>query len=272
MSTLIGWWKGEDNGIDSVNGNDAVWEWTPPRFVNGYINRAFDLWYESAAQIKLPDVPVLDFGPTSKFTVEDYVWMNSSWQWASVSIWVVDSKYNHLWHCLIQPPTKGSSYLYASDYVLHTFTIPNYLVNQWNKVKITHDNSTWNIYTNDVLIKAISSAPIAEAESKNIYIGYNSTYGGGYVDEIKIYDDSESPTTTTAAPISVNFSGTPLSGSVPLSVQFTDLTTGFIPYSWLWNFGDGTTSTSQNPIHIYTSVGLKTVSLTVTDSSTTGFI
>jgi len=43
-----------------------------------------------------------------------------------------------------------------------------------------------------------------------------------------------------------NLSFTPDSGCIPLNVAFTDLSTNAI--SWLWNFGDGTTSTLQNPI------------------------
>lgn len=35
--------------------------------------------------------------------------------------------------------------------------------------------------------------------------------------------------------------------------------------SWLWNFGDSTTSTAQNPTHLYTAKGQYTVTLTVTD-------
>jgi PKD repeat protein len=48
------------------------------------------------------------------------------------------------------------------------------------------------------------------------------------------------------------------------AVTFTDATSG-TPTSWLWNFGDATTSTSQNPSHTYTSVGSYTVTLTSTN-------
>lgn len=48
-------------------------------------------------------------------------------------------------------------------------------------------------------------------------------------------------------------------------VQFTDRTTGGVT-SWLWNFGDGTTSTQRNPLKTYLTNGVYTVSLTATNS------
>ena len=52
-----------------------------------------------------------------------------------------------------------------------------------------------------------------------------------------------------------------------LSVQFTDdsRSTGTVN-QWLWDFGDGTTSTDQNPVHTYTEAKTYTVSLTVTNT------
>lgn len=48
-------------------------------------------------------------------------------------------------------------------------------------------------------------------------------------------------------------------------VTFTDQSTGS-PTSWLWDFGDGTTSTEQNPTHTYAQTGAYTVDLTVTNA------
>ena len=48
-------------------------------------------------------------------------------------------------------------------------------------------------------------------------------------------------------------------------IHFTDLTTNS-PQSWLWNFGDGFTSTLQNPSHNYAANGTYTVTLTVTNA------
>ncbi len=47
-------------------------------------------------------------------------------------------------------------------------------------------------------------------------------------------------------------------------IKFTDLTTGGVN-SWLWNFGDGTTSVQQHPAHTYTASGTYTVTLTATN-------
>ena len=67
---------------------------------------------------------------------------------------------------------------------------------------------------------------------------------------------------TEPAPIS-NFSGTPTSGVSPLTVGFSDLSSGAVS-SYAWSFGDGGTSTLQNPSHVYSAVGTYSVSLAVT--------
>ena len=59
----------------------------------------------------------------------------------------------------------------------------------------------------------------------------------------------------------------PLAGGSPLSVNFTDGSTGFGISGWFWDFGDGFTSTAQNPQHLYTAAGSYTVGLTVTDQA-----
>ena len=71
-----------------------------------------------------------------------------------------------------------------------------------------------------------------------------------------------------ALPASPNFTATPKSGYSSLTVQFADQSTGN-PTSWYWDFGDGTTSTQQNPQHIYRGGGNCTVSLTVSDGDFT---
>ena len=71
---------------------------------------------------------------------------------------------------------------------------------------------------------------------------------------------------TAGSGAAASFTGTPTSGKVPLTVSFTDASTGTIT-SRLWDFGDGTTSTANNPSHTYTSTGGFTVTLTVTGAT-----
>ena len=54
-------------------------------------------------------------------------------------------------------------------------------------------------------------------------------------------------------------------GCAPLTTQFTDNTAGST--GWLWDFGDGTTSTLQNPVHTYNTPGNYTVALTTTSAA-----
>jgi len=69
-------------------------------------------------------------------------------------------------------------------------------------------------------------------------------------------------------PPTVNFSGSPLSGCFPLRVQFTDLSQpglGNSNVSWFWDFGNGTTSTLQNPMATFVTTGNFTITLRVTN-------
>jgi len=71
-------------------------------------------------------------------------------------------------------------------------------------------------------------------------------------------------------PLACDFEGSPRTGYAPLNVQFTDLTTGTADtWQWNWDFGDGATSTAQNPTHTYIAAGIYTVSLEVTSSMDT---
>lgn len=67
-------------------------------------------------------------------------------------------------------------------------------------------------------------------------------------------------------PLAADFTGSPRSGTAPLSVQFIDNSTGY-PTFWNWNFGDGTgNSTQQSPAHVYQSPGTYNVTLTVSNA------
>jgi hypothetical protein len=68
---------------------------------------------------------------------------------------------------------------------------------------------------------------------------------------------------------SVQYTANPTAGLVPLTVQFAspNVDSGVNTISrWNWSFGDGSTSTLQNPSHVYTNAGIFVPSLVVTDS------
>src|SRR5690625_6521440 len=50
-----------------------------------------------------------------------------------------------------------------------------------------------------------------------------------------------------------------------LQAAFTALTHSAV--SWSWDFGDGTTSTEKDPVHVYGESGYYLVTLTATDAS-----
>ncbi|MFH1277562.1 MAG: PKD domain-containing protein [Candidatus Eisenbacteria bacterium] len=71
-------------------------------------------------------------------------------------------------------------------------------------------------------------------------------------------------------PSSSAASGNPTSGAAPLTVQFNGSVMGGCPeYTYDWNFGDGGSSSAQNPHHTYAMEGSYYASLTVTDSKGT---
>jgi PKD repeat protein len=116
---------------------------------------------------------------------------------------------------------------------------------------IWSQNPSWTAA--QVKSQLYSSADNIDAYLSSKYIG---KMGAGRINAYNAVN-------TTPTPPVANFSGSPTSGIVPLTVNFTDLSTGSIT-SWNWTFGDGGTSTAQNPSHQYTSTGTFTVSLTVT--------
>ncbi|RKY78469.1 hypothetical protein DRQ07_07595, partial [candidate division KSB1 bacterium] len=67
-------------------------------------------------------------------------------------------------------------------------------------------------------------------------------------------------------PPEAGFTAEPRTGYAPLTVQFTDVSGGTVT-QWLWDFGDGSTSTEQNPQHVYQNPGTYSVSLKVTSAS-----
>jgi PKD domain len=80
----------------------------------------------------------------------------------------------------------------------------------------------------------------------------------GPIDIIIDIDDSAG----VVNPLICEFSADVLSGIKPLIVQFADESEGEVTI-WSWDFGDGTTSSEENPSHTYALPGLYTVILQI---------
>jgi PKD repeat protein len=89
------------------------------------------------------------------------------------------------------------------------------------------------------------------------------TIGDGAYTHTLSMDDYISVVTYIAAP-QADFIAGPLSGPAPLTVHLTDTSIGGAT-SWLWDFGDGSSSTQQNPTHVYIQPGSYTVKLTASN-------
>jgi parallel beta-helix repeat protein len=107
----------------------------------------------------------------------------------------------------------------------------------------------------------ISSLLTAGQDSKLDYNKQQSNYYKIPLTLMSVRYNSSSPELPTA-----DFKANVTSGTAPLSVNFTDQSTGS-PTSWLWDFGDGTNATEQNPLHTYTAAGNYTVNLTVSSAA-----
>mgnify|MGYP000843893930 FL=1 len=95
--------------------------------------------------------------------------------------------------------------------------------------------------------------------SDSAYIGIE---GSTYSDFFPLVIPKPAPILPPVA----DFSSNVTSGKAPLDVGFTDKSRG-APTSWAWDFGDGSTSKDQNPIHTYSKAGVYTVKLTVSNEN-----
>jgi len=153
---------------------------------------------------------------------------------------------------------------------------PNKTLYIWNSGAGTlnwsaSDNAAWL----DETPKTGSSTGPGDKDLVTVSVNISGKAIGTYYANITI-SDPEATNTPQKVPVSLeirrpgalhaDFTATPTTGLAPLSVEFTNETTGGTPpYDYEWDFGDDKTSTARNPIHMYAIPGSYTVTLTVTD-------
>jgi PKD repeat protein len=146
---------------------------------------------------------------------------------------------------------------------------------------LTFDGTTLRWYKNGTLTVShtVTQEGAAGGTAPMLANVNGADYGEQQLDEVVVY-----PTTLTSAQVATlhtawstapsagaklpvaAFYATPTTGSAPLAVTFTDSSVA-APTSWSWQFGDGTTSTAQNPSKTYAGSGIYNVTLTVTNAA-----
>lgn len=116
-----------------------------------------------------------------------------------------------------------------------------------------------SVFNNNVSDDNRKAEKISKADNKNYVIDKTEKTDNQVVDknDVKTYRSAEIPV--------VSFGSMVTKGCVPLTVRFVDsskVKDGQI-VRYLWDFGDGSTSNLQNPVHEYTRYGVFTVKLTV---------
>ncbi|HYO77060.1 MAG TPA: PKD domain-containing protein, partial [Thermoanaerobaculia bacterium] len=105
------------------------------------------------------------------------------------------------------------------------------------------------------------------------------TAAGNYPVTLTIYRNNNSTTGTRVVSVTNGTPATPVvnaafdlssaTAGVGANVLFTDRSTG-TPTQWSWSFGDGATSTAQNPTHAYAAPGTYLVTLTASNATSSG--
>ena len=127
----------------------------------------------------------------------------------------------------------------------------------------------YNIYSNEIVTdefiflgstaESSYSTSIKWEDIETAYIYVEPVYTGGATDFLMVSVPNSDYTEAI-------FSVENAFGEAPLTVGFKDLSVGNIS-NWNWDFGDGGTSTEQNPSHLYTKDGIYAVTLTISGAS-----
>ena len=157
--------------------------------------------------------------------------------------------------------------------------------NNWFHLAVVVDGGTGTVYVdgNEEATFSVDRTPL-QKNSESISIGKQNVAGlswaefyyRGMMDELYLFGSALTPDEVSSladacTPIpwvepEVSFTASPVTGGAPLDVQFNSTVTGTAPLTYLWNFGDGTTSSATNPLHTYADTGTYSVNLTVSNS------
>ncbi len=182
---------------------------------------------------------------------------------------------------LINTPTNLSDFTNDVGYITdYTETDP--IFNNWDKDYADLINTPENIstFTNDAgyltSYTEIDGDNTNEIQNLNEVLTEGNTGGNSQIKEIANPTDAQDAVTKayvdalfdilveTGAITLVDFSSDTQFNKIDSLINFSGIS-DINPTNWLWDFGDGNTSTLQNPTHSYSTSGTYTVSLTVSN-------
>jgi len=144
----------------------------------------------------------------------------------------------------------------------------NATANDW-AIIVPNGNSSYQSYTNQTFIAQAKPGAditdlIVDSVSKQNVTSWTFT---------ELIDDHTIQAIGNATPgqVHVFFNASDRYGEKPLTVSFSSEQTLGTPTSWYWQFGDGTSNSTQNPVHTYDIPGTYTVTLRALNSQTGGY-
>jgi PKD repeat protein len=196
-------------------------------------------WRYNGAYMSSAQNPIMSFDTAGTYTIS----LNAS----NSAGYDLETKVAYI--TIYGAPSAAFTYLPASGYVNTTFTFTDTSTGQGIS------NWTWDF------------GDTTSSYAQNPTHHYHS--GAVWTVNLTVTNPSGSDyyvltINVTGWPIA-NFTADVVFGYDPLTVHFTDHSTGGAPTNWTWDFGDGAYAYTQSPTHIYTVAGIYTVSLTATN-------
>jgi hypothetical protein len=154
---------------------------------------------------------------------------------------------------------------YIRDFNNAGATLP-LITNAWAQIRVEIDfdaDVQTVFYDNTQFIQKSWKNGVSQGGAQNL--ACVDLYAGDTASTSVYWDDLS--LTPPIPPLTCDAGG-PYVGVTGQEIQFTGSADGGTPpYTWAWSFGDGGSSTLQNPTHAYLLPGLYEVTLTVTDAA-----